>query len=384
MRPLRLIISAFGPYAGQTEVDFTKLGDRGLYLITGDTGAGKTTLFDAITFALYGEASGTFREASMLRSKYAEAKTPTFVELEFACREKMYIVRRNPEYARPKDRGEGMTSQKADATLIYPDGKVVTKVKDVTAAVVGLIGLDRGQFTQIAMIAQGDFQKLLMAKTDERSKIFREIFHTKAYQILQEKLKSESAAVRVIYEDIQKSIGQYLSGILCETEHPCAVLLKHARESQVYDNLDELLSAVGAMNDQDRENAMVLQEKLEQLEKNLEVIHQRLGKVEALKKAAADRVRAQQAVQQQEARLPGLQAVYEQAAQAAKQSERLAVELAEEEKALREWKAVRDQVAKLEAELARAQNVYQKAAAEAVDYRNRYQQMERMYLDAQA
>lgn len=184
MRPLRLTLSAFGPYAGLMELDFTKLGEHGLYLITGDTGAGKTTIFDAITFALYGEPSGTYREVSMLRSKYAEAKTPTYVELEFVSREKTYVVRRNPEYVRPKDRGEGLTSQKADACLTFPDGKVITKVKDVTAAVTELIGLDRGQFTQIAMIAQGDFQKLLLAKTEERSRIFREIFHTRSYQMI--------------------------------------------------------------------------------------------------------------------------------------------------------------------------------------------------------
>ena len=179
MKPLKLVISAFGPYAGEVEISLEELGQQGVYLITGDTGAGKTTIFDAITFALYGEASGNNREAIMFRSKYAKPETPTFVELEFLYQGKKYIVRRNPEYDRPKTRGEGFTRQKAEATLTFPDDRPpVTRASEVTKAIVELIGLDRNQFSQIVMVAQGDFLKLLFAKTEERSKIFRDIFHT--------------------------------------------------------------------------------------------------------------------------------------------------------------------------------------------------------------
>lgn len=158
MKPEKLVISAFGPYAGENTIDFEQLGEHGLYLITGDTGAGKTTIFDAITFALYGEASGTVREAGMFRSKYAKAETETFVELTFAYQGKEYIVRRNPEYECPKKRGTGFTTKKADAELIYPDGRQpVTKMGAVTKAVTELMGLDYKQFTQIAMIAPGGF-----------------------------------------------------------------------------------------------------------------------------------------------------------------------------------------------------------------------------------
>ena len=144
MRPLVLTLSAFGPYAEEVTVDFSQLGTRGIYLITGETGAGKTTLFDGITFALYGEASGTHREPVMLRSSYAKGTVPTFVELTFQCGEKQYTVRRNPEYLRPAKRGDKLVVEKADAQLLFPDGHPpVTGTREVTKAVKALIGLDR-------------------------------------------------------------------------------------------------------------------------------------------------------------------------------------------------------------------------------------------------
>lgn len=218
MRPLSLTLSAFGPYAGLTNIPFENLGERGLYLITGDTGAGKTFLFDAIVFALYGEASGSARETSMFRSKYAKADTQTYVTLRFLYHGEEYEITRTPEYMRPSKRGEGMTLNRAEAHLTYPDGHVVSKSKDVTAAVSGLLGIDRSQFTQIAMIAQGDFQRFLYARTEERSGIFREIFHTRAYAILQEKLKSESGALRMQCEEYENRMAQYKEGILWEEE----------------------------------------------------------------------------------------------------------------------------------------------------------------------
>lgn len=152
MKPLKLTLSAFGPYAGVTEIDFTKLGETGLFLVTGDTGAGKTTIFDGITFALYGETSGGIRESSMLRSKYAKPETQTFAELTFLYKNREYTVRRSPDYERPKARGTGTTMQKGDAVLTLPDGRnPITKVREVTVAVTELIGLDMKQFSQIAM-----------------------------------------------------------------------------------------------------------------------------------------------------------------------------------------------------------------------------------------
>ena len=153
MRPLRLSLSAFGPYAGTVMIDLEQLGTQGLYLITGDTGTGKTTIFDAITYALYGEPSGENREPSMFRSTYAKPETPTEVKLVFSYGGKTYTVRRNPEYERPSKRGDGIVKQKSDAELYLPDGRVVTKTREVTQEIIRIVGLDRDQFAQIAMIA---------------------------------------------------------------------------------------------------------------------------------------------------------------------------------------------------------------------------------------
>jgi len=233
MRPLKLTVAGFGPYAGVQELDFEKLGSSGLYLITGDTGAGKTTLFDAITFALFGEASGENREAGMLRSKYAKAEDPTYVELTFAYDGKAYTVRRNPEYERAKTRGTGFTKQTADAVLTLPDGAVVTKLKDVDKAIREIIGLTREQFSQVAMISQGDFRKLLQADTRERQKIFRDIFGTGLFVTLQNQLKEQAGQVRSQYEQASASIRQYIGGIVCEETSLLLPEVRKAKDGQL-------------------------------------------------------------------------------------------------------------------------------------------------------
>lgn len=221
MRPISLTVSAFGPYAGVQKIDFSRFGDNGLYLITGDTGAGKTTVFDAITFALYGEASGDNRDSGMLRSKYAEPTTPTYVELNFLYGDKKYKVTRNPEYLRPAKRGDGMTSEKPEAELVCPDGHVVTNYKKVTEEIEKIVGLTKKQFKQVAMIAQGDFLKLLLASTPERSAIFREIFHTGLYQKLQDSIKREYLNESSNYSILNNSLKQYVEGIVVteDSEH---------------------------------------------------------------------------------------------------------------------------------------------------------------------
>lgn len=223
MRPLRLTLSAFGPYAAETTLELEKLGKGGLYLVTGDTGAGKTTLFDAITYALYDHSSGGIREGAMLRSQYADPKTPTFVELEFEVKDARYTVHRNPEYLRPKARGEGFTTEKADATLTYADGRPpVTKARDVNAAVLDILGLDYNQFCQIAMIAQGQFTKLLNASTEERSRIFRKLFRTQRYAKLQDRLQEEASRLNQQRLAQNTQLDSLLAGLQVAPDDPDA------------------------------------------------------------------------------------------------------------------------------------------------------------------
>jgi exonuclease SbcC len=212
MRPIKLTLSAFGPYADKTVIDMNELGNKGLYLITGDTGAGKTTLFDAISFALYGEASGENRDSSMFRSKYADDDTPTFVELEFLYNGKKYVIKRNPAYLRPSKRGDGFTEQKAEAELHLADGRVITKINDVNSEITELLGVDKNQFSQIAMIAQGDFQKLITADTTQRQGIFRQIFKTNRFATLQFKLSDKLKEINSDVTLAKNSVNQFIQG----------------------------------------------------------------------------------------------------------------------------------------------------------------------------
>ena len=288
MRPIKLTISAFGPYAGRMVLNMDQLGTKGLYLITGDTGAGKTTIFDAITFALYGETSGDIRKTDMVRSKYAASDVPTEVELVFAYRDKVYVVRRNPEYQRPAKRGDGIVNQKANAELTYPDGRIVTKTKEVTAAVESILGVNRNQFTQIAMIAQGEFLKLLLTSTEDRKKIFRKIFKTELYQELQEQLKSESGTLGRRYEEVKNSIGQYVDGLCCEKDDINEEQLKNAKESEVL--LADLINLVDDIISVDRQKSENLEGEIGAIEKHLEQVNVALGtatEVERIRSAFA-------------------------------------------------------------------------------------------------
>lgn len=283
MRPLRLTMAGFGPYAGEETLDFEKLGEKGLYLITGDTGAGKTTIFDAITFALFGEASGNDREPAMLRSKYAALDAPTYVELIFDCSGKKYRVRRNPEYERVKTRGQGTTRKAADAELVFFDGRPpVSKKGEVDKAIREIIGLTRQQFSQIALISQGDFRRLLQAGTKERQKIFRDIFHTGFYDLLQNRLKAETLSLLNQLKENARSIRQYTGEITCGEASGYRSELEKAREGELPSS--DLVPLLEKLLDEDKAADERLNGRQEELEKaGKDLTEKRLKAEEALK-----------------------------------------------------------------------------------------------------
>ncbi|MCQ2124722.1 MAG: SMC family ATPase [Fibrobacter sp.] len=316
MRPLKLVITGFGPYAERTEIDFEKLGTHGLYLISGDTGAGKTTIFDAVTYALFGKASGNNRDdAKLFRCLNAKPETRTEVELTFAYDCKEYRICRNPEYERPKTRGEGMTKEAASVTFFYPDesGKVtatsrsVSKDKDVAEAVKAVMGgLDRDQFTQIAMIAQGDFMSLLLEKTDKRKEIFRKIFKTDNFEKLQRKLSEESAKFGKTCDTLVQTACTYVSGIQCGEQsnytEDVSEQVKMAKGMCIGD-WDEVCELLKKLVTEDDVVVKASEKELENLKDKISEQDKELGKASGVVKSRGELKSAQEKLPQKEAEL---------------------------------------------------------------------------------
>ena len=238
MRPLKLEMSAFGSYAGKTVIDFGELSG-GLFLITGDTGAGKTTIFDAITYALYDQTSGGRRDGNMMRSQYASEDIATYVIYTFSYRGDIYTVRRNPEYMRLGKRryADGTpryVKETAGVELTLPDGQSFRgKKRETDQKIVEIIGLDVHQFTQIAMIAQGDFLRLLLAESKERKKIFSKIFQTSGYSRIQELLRKQAADLAGQVEDNLREIKRNMELVTCGTENEYGKLLQELLKRQM-------------------------------------------------------------------------------------------------------------------------------------------------------
>ena len=403
MRPLKLTLSAFGPYAGTTTLPLEQLGRGGLYLVTGDTGAGKTTLFDAITYALYDHSSGGVRDGAMLRSKYADPGTPTFVELEFEVRGQRYTVRRNPEYLRPKARGEGFTTEKADAALTYADGRPpVTKAKEVTCAVIDIIGLDYNQFSQIAMIAQGQFTRLLNATTEERSKIFRKLFRTQRYQKLQEALAEENSALTARRAALNAKLDAVLASISYDAADPEAEVLGALSAQMPPDAVTTLLEGLTARQEGAAAQAA---DALAALDRQLSTLQTTLGAAEQAERqrqeVAGELAKARSTAQLESAKASTRRKTLEALDAALTASEAELAALADADTRRVELEAEAARLAQRETalnELARsltecqhrntaartAQEAYRQAAGRQTEAHSTRDTLERAFLDAQA
>lgn len=263
MKPVYLKMSAFGSYARETVIDFRKV-NQGIFLITGDTGSGKTTIFDGITYALFGQTSGGKRDGAMMRSQYAELTTKTFVELEFESKGQIYRVIRNPEYEREskrknKDGERTTTKEKAGVELYLPDGSLYRgNRQEVNRKLVEILGVDARQFTQIVMIAQGDFLKLLLAKSDERKEIFSKIFDTKIFRKVQEELKNRAKQLYISLEDNKKA---------CQRE---IEQMEGELEPGENENLDNVIETAKVLTEMDQKTYEELQNKGKQSTRKLE------------------------------------------------------------------------------------------------------------------
>ena len=260
MKPVKLKISAFGPYAGEVpEIRFDQFEEKGLFLITGDTGAGKTTIFDAICYALYGSASGRYRDTKNLRSEYADPGCESYVDFYFSHQGRNYHVLRRPPYERKKFRGEGTVYQQEEAEF-HEEGKApVEGIKQVGNAVRELLYIDEKQFKQIAMIAQGEFRDLLFAKTEQRTEILRTIFMTENYKNIEFRLKDRLTAAGRELEQTENSIIQYFGDVIApddqELEAELAEMQEKALSSRSAWNAADFLDVISRINMADGESS---------------------------------------------------------------------------------------------------------------------------------
>lgn len=257
----------------------------------------------------------------MLRSKYADPCTDTFVKLTFENNGKTYTVRRNPEYWRPKKRGNGETKQTPDAELILPNGTPVTKTDEVTAKITELLGINCKQFMHIAMIAQGDFRKLLVASTDERKGIFRQIFSTENYEKLQKRLSEEFNAAKRESDKVQNSIAQYIQEIICIPETEEEVLIQKAKDGAL--SRAETLITLAQMNETDEQTAAALDEQMQKIDHQLEAINKDLGKLKEYQKAQKESKAVEKKLSAETEKLTDAEASLGKAQEAHKETEAL-------------------------------------------------------------
>lgn len=277
MKPLKLVLNAFGPYADKTEIDFTRFGDCGLYLITGDTGAGKTTIFDALSFALYGQASGSARNNSQsLRSDFAKENNITYVNLEFLSHGEKYLIHRECAYKK-KNKNGNITNVSEKVELIRPDKSALVGLSEVNAELNNILGIDKNQFAQIVMIAQGEFQRFLLAPTKDKEKIFRKIFKTNLYQDFQTKLTEKFNQKNYAKKELELLLKKDIEDIDATSEKLQAL----QKESNIY-NLDELLSELESCVKLDEKECRKADKGISRIQKEIAQLHNDIKETEII------------------------------------------------------------------------------------------------------
>jgi len=285
MKPIKLIISSIGPYAGlMPEIDFERFEEQGLFLITGDTGAGKTMIFDAICYALYGETSGTYRDKDYLRSEYADPSQKSFVDFYFSHQGKNYRVYREPAYEREKLRGTGTTREAENAVLYIDGSKTVEKTTKVNERIIELLKTDCKQFKQIAMIAQGEFWQLLNADTEKRTQILRTIFETSGYKDIENKLNLRMKKNEGEVHDAERSIVQYFDDVAADAESESFEKYQELRDRA--DNpkgtweIEEMLAVIDALTESDSAKLAAVSTEAGKAEAELKKISDKLAQAE--------------------------------------------------------------------------------------------------------
>ncbi|MBQ4646574.1 MAG: SMC family ATPase [Candidatus Gastranaerophilales bacterium] len=268
MRPLKLTMQAFGSFPSKVEIPFENLGKGNIYLISGVTGSGKTTIFDAISYALFNSSSGENRGNSTFKSHFAKDDTESFVTLEFLFNGEKYIITRYPSYEQKKTRGEGTVLKQSRALLTLPDGKIIEKVKEIDNFIVELLGMNSAQFGQIALLAQGEFLKLLHADTQTRADVFRRIFKTWNYADFQQKLKEKSNSYKNDYEALKNSILQYISEIQ-PLDNQLLELKENYLQSKYFDNLSDFVELLDLQNKDDEKKLKQIKNEVVNFEKEI-------------------------------------------------------------------------------------------------------------------
>jgi DNA repair protein SbcC/Rad50 len=276
MKINQLILSAFGPYNSEQVIDFSLLNEKQLFLVTGPTGSGKTTIFDAISYALYGKSSGNGREADDFISHYAHQEEITFVELNFTLKGINYTIRRTPKQERLSKKGDRLITQKAEASLTY-DNEIITSISEVNQKIETILGIDASQFRQIVMLPQGEFRKLLEANSSEKELIFRKIFKTDFYKLFQEQLRQ-----KVKQQDA--SINQAKSQLQTEVKNieslDCEELNAQIEQSDL--NYDLIIELTKGLNKDLNQKVLALQADIERVKQESDRIKDKMNEAISL------------------------------------------------------------------------------------------------------